>query len=93
MPSHAINAIMETDLESLKLGEKVISATRKIFKLNSKLEEIKKYVSNATSATKNATSGEPEDVEKAFENLNRSVTFLEEKLGEDQSPHFRYTGK
>ena len=85
---------METDLESLKLGEKVISATRKIFKLNSKLEEIKKYVSNATSATKNATSGEPEDdVENAFENLNRSVTFLEEKLGEDQSLHFRYTGK
>ena len=78
---------METDLESLRLGEKVISATRKIFKLDSKSEEIKHYFLHAKSRWHH------EDVQKTFENLNRSIAFLEDKLGEHQTPRFRYTGK
>ena len=75
---------METDLETLELGEKVISAMRKIFKLNSKAEEIKNYFEHAK---------EPEDVRKAFKDINRSVKFLEDKMAEHQTPRFRYTGK
>ena len=77
----------ETDLETLELGEKVISAMRKIFKLNSKAEEIKNYFEHAKE------DKEPEDVRKAFKDINRSVKFLEDKMAEHQTPRFRYTGK
>ena len=77
----------EMDLETLELGEKVISATRKIFRLNSKAEEIRNYFEHSKKDKK------PEDVRKAFNDINTSLKFLEDKMTKHQTPRFRYAGK
>ena len=77
----------ETDLETLELGEKVISATRNIFKLNSKAAEIRNYLEHSKE------DKQPEDVRKAFKDINRALKFLEDKMTKQQTPRFRYAGK
>ena len=83
-----MNSQESTDLETLALGEKVVNATRNIFKLKSNYAQIINYLEHSKQH-----KHQLEVVQSAFQDIVWALNFLEEKMTQDHTPRFRYAGK
>ena len=80
----------QTDLETLKLSDKVVTTTINIFKIHSNYDQIVSYLKHSKEHKEQLAL-----VKNAFQGTLRSLQRLEEKLNQDHTnpPCLKYYGK